>query len=252
MNENEQRFLKTMIETLRYDGDDYLNSNNLLTILRYSMIKYRPTGLWGKGRGKSQENIVLRVPVPMIKEARSLKDEFEKLASEVYLENDYDEFGHLEIKPKPVELDIDESKEHNVVFDEIKDEIVQGIRNAKYTIWVAVAWITDREIFTELLLRKQAGVNIRIITSEEDSNRYLINELESNFEVVKVPLKSGSYFTNRLHDKFCVIDLEFVMHGSYNWSKNATHNEETLATALDKDFVRKFADQFMKLYNEYK
>ncbi len=35
----------------------------------------------------------------------------------------------------------------------------------------------------------------------------------------------------------CIIDLEYVMHGSYNWNRNAMSNNETLATALDKDFV---------------
>ena len=55
-----------------------------------------------------------------------------------------------------------------------------------------------------------------------------------------------------MHDKFCIIDLEYVMHGSYNWSKNAMSNNETLATALNKDFVKKFADEFMFLYNAHK
>ena len=43
----------------------------------------------------------------------------------------------------------------------------------------------------------------------------------------------------------------FVMHGSYNWSKAAQYNDETLATALDRDFVKKFADEFMRLYNNH-
>ena len=64
-----------------------------------------------------------------------------------------------------------------------------------------------------------------------------------------MPLK-GDYLSNRLHDKFCIIDLDYVMHGSYNWSKNARRNNETLATALDQDFVRKFADEFIRLYSE--
>ena len=94
------------------------------------------------------------------------------------------------------------------------------------------------------------GISIRIITSNEKSNMTLMSELESNFEVVKVPLK-GAYLSNRLHDKFCIIDFEFVMHGSYNWSKAAQYNDETLATALDRDFVKKFADEFMRLYNNH-
>ena len=111
---------------------------------------------------------------------------------------------------KLVELEDDGQNEHDVAFDGIKDVIIQGIRNAKYTIWVAVAWFSDRDIFQELLAKKKQGISIRIITSNEKSNMTLMSELESNFEVVKVPLK-GAYLSNRLHDKFCIIDFEFVM-----------------------------------------
>jgi hypothetical protein len=40
------------------------------------------------------------------------------------------------------------------------------------------------------------------------------------------------------------------MHGSYNWTATANYNEETLATALDREFVKKFADEFMRMYAE--
>ncbi|MEK4031034.1 phospholipase D-like domain-containing protein [Pseudobacillus sp. FSL P4-0506] len=247
---NEQRFLKTMIETVKYD-EKYDKKHELLGILRNSIITYEKTGTFGRKTDYFREYICLRVPIPMLKTAKELKEKLEKLASEVYIEptdtpRNY-EFWGLLIKPKPVDLDNDLQVEHDVVFDRIKEEIIQGIRNAKYTIWIAVAWFTDRDIFDELLLRKREGVNIRIITSDEKSNRYLMEDLENNFEVVKVKLK-GDNLSNRLHDKFCIIDLEFVMHGSYNWSKNARKNDETLATALDRDFVRKFADEFMKLF----
>jgi hypothetical protein len=45
-----------------------------------------------------------------------------------------------------------------VVFDEIKDTIIQGIRNANFIIWAAVAWFTDIEIFDELIIRKKAAL----------------------------------------------------------------------------------------------
>ena len=68
----------------------------------------------------------------------------------------------VEIKPKLVELEDDGQNEHDVAFDGIKDVIIQGIRNAKYTIWVAVAWFSDRDIFQELLAKKKQGISIRI------------------------------------------------------------------------------------------
>ncbi len=243
----EDQFMKTMIETIKYD--EYDRKDELLTILRNSLIKFDKTSAFTKKTWQCYENIDLRVPIPLLKEARNLKKVLESVASIVYMETDENAFGGLIIKPKPVEIESVEVIEHDVIFDEIKDTIIQGIRNANYIIWAAVAWFTDVEIFNELKLRKEAGVSVRIITSDESSNYHIMKDIESNFDLTKVPLK-GNYLSNRLHDKFCIIDLEYVMHGSYNWSKNARQNDETLATALDRDFVKKFADEFMRLYNE--
>ena len=136
-----------------------------------------------------------------------------------------------------------------VYFEDIHNQIINQISASNKSLKICVAWFTDVEIFNELKLRKEAGVSVRIITSDESSNYHIMKDIESNFDLTKVPLK-GNYLSNRLHDKFCIIDLEYVMHGSYNWSKNARQNDETLATALDRDFVKKFADEFMRLYNE--
>lgn len=242
---NEQQFLRTMIQTIKYD--EFSNKDDLLGILRNSIITFDKTTEFTRKSWQYWENIDLRVPVPLLKKARSLKDQFRNIAKDIYIESENYDFGKLSIKPKLVELENDEYKEHDVFFNEIKDTIIQGIRSAKYIIWVAVAWFTDKEIFEELILKKKSGVNIRIITSDEKSNSYLISELMENFDTVKIPL-SGEYLSNRLHDKFCIIDLEYVMHGSYNWSKNAQNNDETLETALDRDLVKKFADEFLRLY----
>ena len=72
---------------------------------------------------------------------------------------------------------------------------------------------------------------------------------ENNFDVVVIPrFRSRGY--NRMHNKFCIIDMDYVMYGSYNWTPTANNNnEETLATALDHELVTKFTKEFMKLYN---
>lgn len=246
---DEKVFLKTMIETIKYDDKYESVKDKLLTILRYSLIDYDKTGIFGNKSYYCKEFIDLRVPIPMIKEARNYVSVLSEVAGNVYRETDDYEYWGLNIKPKPIELDGDFENEHDVTFERIKEEIIQGIRNAKYSIWVAVAWFTDRDLLNELIVKKNEGLNIRIITSDEDSNSSLIAELEENFDVKKVPL-SGRYLSNRIHDKFCIIDLQYVMHGSFNWSVSANYNEETLATALDRDFAKKFADEFIKLYSE--
>ena len=52
-----------------------------------------------------------------------------------------------------------------------------------------------------------------------------------------------------MYDKFCTIDIDYVMHGSYNWALTANDSEEILATTLDHELIAKFAKEFMELYN---
>ena len=99
--------------------------------------------------------------------------------------------------------------------------------------------------------KKDAGLDIRIIISDESSNDRLLSSLNNSFDVVVIP-RHGWNDYNRMHDKFCIIDLEYVMHGSYNWTPTANYNEETLAIAIDREFVKKFADEFMRMYSENK
>jgi phosphatidylserine/phosphatidylglycerophosphate/cardiolipin synthase-like enzyme len=242
----DKKYLKTMIDVVKYE--DYDNKSELLSILRNSEITYSSAGSAFATRSYQRyENVDLRVPVPMIKRAKELKETLESIAESIYIETDEYDFGSLLIKPRIVEDEDYEIKEHDVVFDEIQDMIIQGIRNAKHLIWVAVAWFTDKIIYEELAKRKNDGLNIRVIISDDKGNNTLESELVKSFDTKKIP-KSGHWGSNAMHDKFCIIDLEYVMHGSYNWSKNAQNNKETLATALDRDFVCKFADEFNKLY----
>ena len=40
-----------------------------------------------------------------------------------------------------------------------------------------------------------------------------------------------------MYDKFRIIDFVYVMHSSYNQSKNTWENKKNLTTNLDKDFI---------------
>lgn len=68
---------------------------------------------------------------------------------------------------------------------------------------------------------------------------------EEYFETYR--LKKGGYFGNIIHNKFCIIDLRTVIHGSYNWTKKAQYNRETISINKDRTTAEKFADEFIKL-----
>ena len=56
----------------------------------------------------------------------------------MYEETDDYGLGGVPIRPKILRAEDVEYKEHDVVFSEIQEVVIQGIRDAKYTIWAAV------------------------------------------------------------------------------------------------------------------
>lgn len=250
---NTTAFLETMINTLKYDKFFKEYRDKLLPILRRSQINSLPR--WGyvhnSGRsGQRYEDVEIRVPVPLIDAANESSECLEELVKYVYQDSDEYGLGSCYIRPLIMSVPDDEI-DHDVYFSEIEETVIQGIRNAKYLIWVAVAWFSNETLFNELKAKKEQGIDIRVIISDETQNAKLRPKLKEMFDLVVVP-KFGWNEYNRMHSKFCIIDLDYVMHGSYNWTPTANYNEETLETALDKELVRKFADEFMRMYNERK
>ena len=47
--------------------------------------------------------------------------------------------------------DPDEKIDIQAHFQEIRDQIIKNIQSAKLSVWVAMAWFTDKEIANELL-----------------------------------------------------------------------------------------------------
>lgn len=246
MNKQGEIFLKTCIEYLK-EMDETSEGKEIQTILRRSTIDFIKTNKFSnKIWNKMKENINLRVPIPLLARAKELRNDLVQLFGQVYKETQSYAFGDLILGPKYLEDADINYKEYDVVFDSIEKTIIEAIRDAKYVIWIAVAWFTNSAILDELKKKKSDGLNVRIVTSEEYSNRYLLENMAQEFEVIPIK-KCGN---NRLHDKFCIIDFEYVMHGSYNWSENAKNNNETWSTALDRDLVKKFADEFINLYSK--
>lgn len=248
---NRSQFLKTLIEVLKYDNTfkEVSDRECLIRMLGRAGINFVPQYDFSRRRSDQRwEDIELRFPVPLLNEANNHKKELQMLVQYVYEESEDYAFRNLEIRPLVIEAP-DEIKEHDVVFNEFQNTVIQGIRDAKYLVWAAVAWFSNNEIYQELLAKKKAGLSVRIIMSDETSNQNMIRKLKAErFDVIIIP-KRGYNNWNRMHDKFCIIDMDYVMHGSYNWTPTANNNDETLATALDHEYVSKFAAEFMRLYN---
>lgn len=133
-------------------------------------------------------------------------------------------------------------------FENIKEFISTELNKAKYLIWVAVAWFTDRDLANLLYTKAKQGLSIQIIVNDDKINSVLKEKLKEHFDVCFAP--SEDKFSKLMHNKFCVIDLEKVIHGSYNWTNKAQYNNETISIIDSRLEAKKFADQFLKIKQE--
>lgn len=149
---NEAAFRKTLVDTLRYDNKQKHLKDILLPIIGRSEINSVPQFAFATRSYQHWEDIELRVPVPLINLANEHEDDINKLFRYVYQETDDYDLQDIYIKPRIIYSE-EEYIENDVVFDEIQDTIVQGIRDAKFLIWVEVAWFSNDVFFRNCLIK---------------------------------------------------------------------------------------------------
>jgi hypothetical protein len=54
-----------------------------------------------------------------------------------------------------------------------------------------------------------------------------------------------------MHNKFCVIDEQTVINGSYNWTNKAEYNYESITIIHDKELAFQFVDEFRAIKVRY-
>ena len=139
---------------------------------------------------------------------------------------------------------LEETPTVDVSFEDIQASILEYIDKAEYNIWLSVAWFTDQVLFNALKQKARNGINVQIIINNDPINNSSGLDFENYFETYR---KSSYGYNNIYHNKFCVIDLKYVMSGSYNWSKKAQYNKEDYNFNTGREFAEKYAKRFIEL-----
>lgn len=240
----EEEFRKLLIEVVRQS--DYTQKNELIELLRESDVSFDKTSEYTRSKWDHYKEYIYIITTPtnlpsLMKHQKYIK----QVVGEIYPVGEdymYELFG-VEIKPGKVSNNEIVSQE--IHFEGIQNQIIEEIRAAKYTIWIAMAWFTNKTIFDELLKKKQQGINIQVVIDDNEKNHNAVFRLEDYFETHKVSVRS--LYPNLMHDKFCIIDLHKVIHGTFNWTNAANYNKETISIDDNSTTARAFADEFMKL-----
>ncbi|WP_420149479.1 phospholipase D-like domain-containing protein [Spirosoma sp.] len=113
-------------------------------------------------------------------------------------------------------------------FTHIRPVVLKHLRQAQGSVEAAVAWFTDQGIFDLLLDLLQRGVAVRVIITSDSINQ------ATGFDWDKFGKLGGQAYMygdkqQTMHHKFCLIDGQTLLTGSYNWTYRAAHaNRETL------------------------
>lgn len=117
----------------------------------------------------------------------------------------------------------------STIFENIHLHIIAQLKKADHAISVCVAWITDDEILQALVDQAKKGVYVEIITLNDEHNRakskYFNQITAQNGKVYMIDKNNEDGI---IHHKFCVIDRNVLITGSYNWSKRAKLNNENI------------------------
>ncbi|CAN0584474.1 unnamed protein product [Ectocarpus sp. 12 AP-2014] len=134
-----------------------------------------------------------------------------------------------------------------VYFENIKGIIIKELNQAKFSISICVAWVSENFIIEELCNCLRLGIQVELLLNNDDKFEYSKHKFN---EFVANGGRLFLYDTSKklMHNKFCVIDLSTTITGSFNWTYGGTkHEENIIIERRNIDFAHTFARQFLKL-----
>ena len=195
---------------------------------------------------------------------RQLNDspELRSLLSDIFNDGELDEteFGKLNaiLNPEKFELlnsdgkvsiqggAIDRRKPvvNEAHFQDIQNRILEALDGAKVSIRVVMAWFTNETLFNKLIDKRKQGVDVEVVLYDDGVNK------KHGVDVTLLPhkkIKRGKR-GGLMHDKFCVIDNQIVITGSYNWTTNAEcRNDENITIEKDPELATQYSLEHRRL-----
>ncbi|KAJ2493426.1 hypothetical protein IWW37_000515 [Coemansia sp. RSA 2050] len=130
-------------------------------------------------------------------------------------------------------------------------ELVSFLDSARTSLDICVFNITDNDLARAIGNAKKRGVNVRIITDDEQL-KCQGNDVERLEEQYGIPFKTDRDPTKFMHSKFAIIDRRAVWAGSYNWTVGARRsNNESAIVTNDSRTAQAFSAEFERLWSQF-
>jgi len=132
--------------------------------------------------------------------------------------------------------------------NECKNAIIHHIKQAKETVEICVFTISDNDISRQILASHKKGIRIKVITDDEK-----INDIGSDIREMYdagIPVRIDGT-RSLMHNKFCVVDGEIIITGSYNWTNSAAdRNFENILVNNNFKVVKSYQQEFEHLWDK--
>ena len=134
---------------------------------------------------------------------------------------------------------------NDAYFNGIADKIIKDLDKARVSIHVCMAWFTNQSIADKLVEKYKQGIDVKVVFYDDHTN----SKFGVNIDGIPFKAVRGSR-GGLMHNKYCVIDNQIVITGSYNWSENAENkNDENAAVMYDFDRASDYSVEFRKMFS---
>lgn len=133
--------------------------------------------------------------------------------------------------------------------DDCARQLMSIIGRVKQTLDICVFTITDDRITNAILEAHLRSVSIRILTDDDKAA-----DLGSDIVRLRdagIPVRYDRSPAH-MHHKFALFDRQYLLNGSYNWTRGAsTINRENFILLEDHKLVSAFQQEFDRLWAEF-
>uniref|UniRef100_A0A061SHQ7 Mitochondrial cardiolipin hydrolase n=1 Tax=Tetraselmis sp. GSL018 TaxID=582737 RepID=A0A061SHQ7_9CHLO len=128
---------------------------------------------------------------------------------------------------------------------------LQQFKTANKSIDIALYTITCNEISAAILDCHKRGVEVRIVT-DDNQIRTAGSDILS-LHAAGIPVRHDNSVVYHMHHKFAVFDKQVVATGSLNWTRQAVlHNQENMVILRGAAVAKQFEAEFERLWQRFR
>lgn len=130
--------------------------------------------------------------------------------------------------------------------------LIDVVNSANKTLDIAIYSLTKQDIVDAVIAAKKRGVKVRIITDTQQAGG---KSQKAELKLIRdagIPIKKDAH-SGLMHMKVTVADGNVVTTGSYNYTENAsTDNDEVLVVIRDSKLAKEWTKEFDAMWNDNK